>query len=299
MAGIIAGLLIAAGIFFATTAIGMRISPLGKRVMVVAGLAREEEKKEEFGSLAFKLRMLGVSVKEETAKRTYYVMLGGTAAVVALAASILGLPPLGALAGGGAAAFLLRSYIDGQVERYRRKVEKSLPQALAAMSSAVHIQASIPETLKDVSRTLGEKNELGRIFESFAFRLQQEGPQAWPAIVEEASVLSRHLGIVMFALSRAAQRGGAEFSRAFADLSERISLVLAAQEDAHAKGQSAMTAVKVIAGIMLALVTFLAVDPVYRPAVMSGPGQAAIALAIVMMAVGYWYCTDKIKSTVQ
>lgn len=290
----IAGLVIALGIFFIVFSLSYSSSPLGKRLEVITGTAQEEEA--EFGSLRHKLELAGIKVPEDQVKNAYWGILGGAALLGFILALLVHLPPLAAVVMGLIAAFLVRSYIEGRVTNYCKKVEKEVPQTLTEFATLVQLQASSSEILSRAAKNLGPRSLLSKHLQYYADLLAQKGPDAWKEIIENARILSPTLAVVMYSLSRLAQRGGAGFAEAFAKMAEGISSSLAAREEAFAKGQSALTAVKIIAGIMLVLITFLAVDPVYRPAVLSLPGQMAIALAIVMMVIGYWYCTDKINS---
>lgn len=290
-----AGIFIAIGLFLIVQAWGQDSSPLAKRLQVITGQMKEEEKA-EFGSLQHKLELMGIKVEHHDAKTVYYLLLGGGALLTFMLAIIVKLPPLGAIILGGIAAYFVKAYIDARISNYLSRIEQEMPAALMEFAALVQLQSSPTEMMRRVSETLGQKSLLSKHLQDYSAWLAQRGPAAWTDIIANASALNPTFGIFMHALSRMAQKGGAGFGKAFGKMAENIAMSLSAREEARARGQSALTAVKIIAGIMLTLITFLAVDPVYRPAVMSLPGQVSIGLSFIMMLAGYWYCVDKINS---
>ncbi len=299
-----AGILAAAAVFLAFYALSGAV-PTGdvwtKRFRRVTGMDRpagaEATPEPEFGSLAHKLALVGI-VAPGREIATYRMILAAGALAGIAAAAAVGLPFLPALGGGAVGAFLAKMFVDSRLSALRKRVEKELPVALHRIAALMALSASPVELLRTTASSLllaDPNSPLGRELSDAAQRVATEGPAAWDALMARARGISPSLELLYYELKRFADVGGAHFGEALRSAAASQASLLDARERARGKGDAAISSLRIIALVMVGLLTFLVVDPVYRPVVASLPGQLLVAAAFVAMAFGYWFVSKMVE----
>lgn len=301
----IAGIMAAASVLMAFFALSGALAvgdAWSRRLRRVAGLDRpagaEAAPEPEFGSLGHKLALLGIRVAPGREIATYRMILAGGAALGIAAASAIGLPLLAALGGGVVGVFFAKLLVDSRITALRRKLERELPTALHRIAALMALSASPVELLRVTASSLllaDPNSPLGRELADAAQRVSSEGPSAWEHLMSRARGLSPSLELLYYELKRFADVGGAHFAAALRAAAASQAKLLDARERARGKGDAAISSLRTIALVMVGLLTFLVVDPVYRPVVASVPGQILVAAAFVAMAFGYWFVSKMVE----
>jgi Flp pilus assembly protein TadB len=300
-----AGILAAIAVFVAVYAVAGAV-PTGdfwtRRLRRVAGLDRpvgtEGPAEPEFGTLAHKLALAGIRVAPGREVATYRMVLAAGALVGLAAAVAVGLPLLPALGGAAVGAFAAKMFVDSRFSALRKRVERELPVALHRIAALMALSASPVELLRTAASSLllaDPNSPLGRELSDAAQRVASEGPAAWNALMARARGISPSLELLYYELKRFADVGGAHFGEALRAAAASQAKLLDARERARGKGDAAISSLRTIALVMVGLLTFLVVDPVYRPVVRSVPGQILVAAAFVAMAAGYWFISKMVE----
>ncbi|MDR7615602.1 MAG: hypothetical protein QN206_12375 [Armatimonadota bacterium] len=306
----IAGVLAASAIFLILYAFTLAGPGAGrdvwvKRLRLVTGADRpsglEATPEPEFGSLAHKLALVGVRVAPGREIATYRMILAAGALLGFVGALALGLPILPALGGGVVGGLLAKWFVDSRLSALRKRIERDLPIALHRIAALMALSASPIELLRTAATTLllaDPDSPLGRELSDAAQRVATEGPGAWEGLMARARGISPSLELLYYELKRFADVGGAHFGEALRAAAASQAQLLDARERARGKGDAAISSLRIIALVMVGLLTFLVVDPVYRPVVASIPGQLLVAGAFVAMALGYWFVTRMVEEVV-
>lgn len=300
-----AGIMAAAAVFLAVYALS-GATPTGdawtRRLRRVAGMDRpagaEATPEPEFGTLAHKLALVGIRVAPGKEITTYRMILGAGALAGVAAAMAVGLPLLPALGGGAVGAFVAKMFVDSRLSALRKRVERELPVALHRIAALMALSASPVELLRTTASSLllaDPNSPLGRELSDAAQRVAAEGPAAWDRLMARARGISPSLELLYYELKRFADVGGAHFGDALRAAAASQAKLLDARERARGKGDAAISSLRIIALVMVGLLTFLVVDPVYRPVVASLPGQLLVAAAFVAMAFGYWFVSKMVE----
>ncbi|MGC8946001.1 MAG: type II secretion system F family protein [Anaerolineae bacterium] len=273
-----------------------------KRLRRVAGMDQpagaEASPAPEFGSLAHKLALVGIRVAPGRELAAYRMILAAGALTGVAVAVAAGLPPLPALGSGAVGAFLAKTFLDSRLSALRKRVERELPVALHRIAALMALSASTTELMRVAASGLllaDTNSPLGRELSDAAQRVASEGPAAWEGLMARARVISPSLELLYYELRRFAEMGGAHFGEALRAAAASQAKLLDARERARGKGDAAISSLRIIALVMVGLLTFLVVDPVYRPVVASLPGQILVAGAFVAMAFGYWFVSKMVE----
>lgn len=300
-----AALMAAAAVFLAVYAFS-GITPGGdiwtKRLRRIAGMDRpagaEATPEPEFGTLSHKLALTGIRFAPGKEMATYRMILAGAALAGVAGALAIGLPLLPALGGGAVGAFAAKMFIDSRLSALRKRIERELPVALHRIAALMTLSASPVELLRTTASSLllaDPNSPLGRELSDAAQRVASEGPAAWDELMDRARGVSSSLELLYYELKRFSDVGGAHFGEALRAAAASQAKLLDARERARGKGDAAVTSLRIIALVMVGLLTFLIVDPVYRPVVASLPGQILVAAAFVAMAFGYRFVSNMVE----
>jgi Flp pilus assembly protein TadB len=298
-----AGLLAAMAVLAAAAALLGEPSPGGfwaRRLRRAAGLEEgpAPPPEPEFGSLAHRLALLGLRVPPGREAAAYPAVLAAGGLLGLAGALALGLPLLPALGGAGVGVLAARAFVNSRVAALRRRLERELPAALHRIAALMALSASPVELLRAASSALlmaDPDSPLGRELSEAAQRVASEGPAAWERLMERARLISPSLELLYYQLFRFSQAGGAQFAEALRASAAAQARLLDARERARGKGDAAISSLRIIALVMVGLLTFLVVDPVYSPVVRSLPGQILVAAAFLAMAAGYWLISGMVE----
>ncbi len=299
----IAGVLAAGAVLVAAFALmgpGAGVGIWTKRLRRVAGMDMPADTKTpepEFGTLAHRLALVGIRVSPGREIATYRAILVAGALVGIAAAAAFGLPFLPALGGGAVGAFLSKMLIDSRIADLRRRVDRELPVAFGRIAALMSLSASPVELLRTTAFSLllaDPRSPLGR---ELADAAQQVGSGAatWDMLMARARPISSSLELLYYELKRFADVGGAHFAQALRAAAASQARLLDARERARGKGNAAISSLRIIALVMIGLLAFLVVDPVYRPVVASLPGQIIVAASFVAMGFGYWFVSRMVE----
>ncbi len=298
-----AGLLAAAAVLAAAYAIAGGRAPVGfwaRRLRRAAGLEEGtmSPPEPEFGSLSHSLALLGLRVPPGRERLAYFLILAAGGLLGLAGALALGLPHLPALGGAGVGALAARHFIRSRIDAMRRRLERELPAALHRIAALMALSANVIELMRAVSSSLllaDPDSPLGRELYDAAQRVAAEGPAAWHGLMERARLISPSLELLYYQLFRFSQAGGAQFAEALRASAAAQARLLDARERARGKGDAAISSLRIIALVMVGLLTFLVVDPVYSPVVRSLAGQILVAAAFAAMAAGYWLISGMVE----
>jgi len=220
--------------------------------------------------------------------RAEFLLLSASLGVVAcIAAFAVGLPPLVAVAAGGAVASLPRSRLGGRERARWRAVDKELAGAISLLVGNLRVQPDLAEALRLTAATLqaGGQPHLAREFLRTAAEMRTLGAESALQALQDRSP-SPSLDLVAGALQLYVQVGG-DFIPILEKKAGAIRELVAAREEATTSATDALLAGKAIP-VLLAMVTLgLLRDPTFGTFYRSLPGQFILLFCGAAMAAGY------------
>ena len=215
----------------------------------------------------------------------FLLLSAGLGMVACIAAFALGLPPLVALAAGGAAAILPRSRLSGRERARWRAVDKELAGAISLLVGNLRVQPDLAEALRLTAATLqaGGQPHLALEFVRTAAEMRTLGAESALQALQDRSP---SLDLVAGALQLYVQVGG-DFIPILEKKAGAIRELVAAREEATTSATDALLAGKAIP-VLLAMVTLgLLRDPTFGTFYRSLPGQFILLFCGAAMALGY------------
>jgi len=273
-------------------------SEMARRFRKVTSAAEEEEAfhPPERRSIEGRLLAAGIDLGANARLKFYMISAGLGAAVLAFV-SLFGVSLPIALMAGAASSFLPRWYIGEKARKRVEKMEEELPSAYARIAAVIKTQPDPTEALYIVAQGL-ERARPGSPLASELERTALDGrAKGIKQALDELRGRTESPSLANFADSLAiyAEAGG-EYAETLTASAQRMREILTARAEGRAKAGDAMMAARLLPLILAGVTLFFMQDPEFTRFYHSLVGQLFLAGVALMMAVGYRFMQNKIKS---
>ena len=278
------GLLVALLVFLLAAPPHVRTGDASRRVAELYSLdtARTlSELKPE--SLEYKLLASGIHLQPVTFR--LLTAACGIAGGVIVWAFLPGLP---ALILGIVVTFLPYSWLGERVKSRGREIDRLLPVAVGRITAGLLTGASLPEILQKTAESLEVEgpNPLSPELLLTAAELRSKDRQeAFRGMAARSP--STSLANLAYLLEGYSEVGGAKYTEALLQISNRIQQILVARSRSVAKAGDVLLSARIIPLVLLVVFVFLTRDPLIRSSLLAVPVQIAISAGIALMVVGY------------
>ena len=278
------GLLVALLVFLLAAPRRVRMGEASRRVAELYSLDTARtlgELKPE--TLEYKLLASGLRLQPLT-----FRLLTAAGAIAAAAVAWPFLPGLPALLLGGGLGFVPYAWLSERVRRRGLEIDRQLPVAVGRITAGLLTGASLPEILQKTAKSLAEEgpNPLTPELLLTAAELRSKDRQeAFRDLAARSP--STSLANLAFLLEGYSEVGGAKYTEALLQISNRIQQILVARGRAVAKAGDVLLSARIIPLVLLVVFVFLTRDPLIRASLLAVPVQIAISAGIGLMGIGY------------
>ena len=174
------------------------------------------------------------------------------------------------------------------MKRRGLEIDRQLPVAVGRITAGLLTGASLPEILQKTAKSLAEEgpNPLTPELLLTAAELRSKDRQeAFRDLAARSP--STSLANLAFLLEGYSEVGGAKYTEALLQISNRIQQILVARGRAVAKAGDVLLSARIIPLVLLVVFVFLTRDPLIRASLLAVPVQIAISAGIGLMGIGY------------
>jgi len=206
------------------------------------------------------------------------------------------LPGVPAMAAGILVYYAPNAWLNDKIKNRGREIDLVLPLAMTRISASLSAGRSVSETLDDVANTLDleGKNPLSPELKLCAAELRtKERTEALMNLASRSPSMS--LANLAYLIEGYMDAGGGKYSEIFSKSIDRIQDVLNARNRTRSKAGDAMLSAKIIPGVLVVVLAFLAQSPSTQASLRSLPVQIVLGLTIGLMAAGYMVMNSMVQ----
>ncbi len=223
------------------------------------------------------------------------VLLTGFPIAVGVAAAVLGY-------------LIPRRWIEGQIKGRGRRIDQELPMTYVRLSSILRANPDVAQALLETANSI--EIERGGSVTPLSGELRLTASEMLTKTIGRESALQRlqrrapstslsNLGLLLERLSQTA--AGASHSRffaAFESASQNVQAIIEARETARSKASMALRSAQIIPVMLIIMTVSLMNSPTTRESFASPIVQMVMALAVVLMFIGYTFMSDMVRDAV-
>ena len=198
------------------------------------------------------------------------------------------LPGMPALILGFGVGYLPYAWLGERVRRRGREIDRQLPVAVGRITAGLLTGTSLPEILQKTAVSLeaeGPNPLTPELLLTAAELRSKDRASAFRGLAERSP--STSLANLAYLLEGYSEVGGAKYTEALMQISNRIQQILVARGRAVAKAGDVLLSARIIPLVLLVVFVFLTRDPLIRSSLLALPVQIAISAGIGLMGTGY------------
>jgi pilus assembly protein TadC len=225
-----------------------------------------------------------------------------------IAVLLIGFPFAVGVAAAALGYLIPRLWIEGQIKGRGRRIDQELPMTYVRLSSILRANPEVAQALIETANSI--EIERGGSVTPLSGELRLTASEMLTKTIGREAALQRlqrrapstslsNLGLLLERLSQtAAGAGNSRFFAAFESAAQNVQAIIEARETARSKASMAMRSAQMIPLMLIIMTVSLMNSPTTRESFASPIVQIVMALAVVLMFIGYTFMSDMVRDAV-